>query len=750
LTPCEYLLRYIEDALTRAKGPGRSPARKQTDKRKLANVGQAVEELPTVADLTESERLELLKRAKFGRYVQKRLQYPSQAFLDKLKEEAPLLHGLALLSVDHGAGMERRLDALKNSAAAEKLRKLSRESARSLNASRRRVAETTKREVEVELAGCEEFISQILPEGERYPEILKAIASGDIARLEDATHILRIVRQTLERRVDQEKTQVERNERGQAGETGGDTETEATHTSRTGKTDRLGRIKARIEHIRQDYNALYEPAKTMEAGQKRCGQVERSLRSLEGCIGELTPALDPSGTTRDEAEALYHAIYKDLTIIDDRLVALEGIRDHARKLADLLDVTCQYAQGPEDISSRMREMSRQLQRFAEPMPIDFGMYPNEPPYWTCLLPDLDPLDELLAVLKLHDQPSHWDGGCDIKALRDTLVEEIQAWEKGHSLLVEVDAIERSMNTWGPGLSLGGLKTTFEYMRDKALPRLAEISVRKDPPLSPGQRERIKKLYKAIQERVRPVESHLHRLDVELRPKVDELLAAVEDTGEAIKRRGKADDADIAEQLEDVGKDLRTWREDCEADYLIRNDNDMPRLEKRNGVGLFEVTGRGFDRILAALRAADKGDMASPLEERRKAVTACYDGLERDLAGREPTPADGAKKQGPAGKVTRGEPGEESRDDAYIPFTKALELSNGALTRKKLEKAIKKGEPVKVRDRKPSPQRRNVHIQDVLSLISKLSVNDDATEEAARMFGEYQKAHLRRLSGPNLD
>jgi hypothetical protein len=95
-------------------------------------------------------------------------------------------------------------------------------------------------------------------------------------------------------------------------------------------------------------------------------------------------------------------------------------------------------------------------------------------------------------------------------------------------------------------------------------------------------------------------------------------------------------------------------------------------------------------------------------------------------------------------------GSETGDEAYIPFTKGVALSNGVLTRKKLEKAIDKGEPVKVRDRKPSAQRREVHIQDVLRLIDKLSADESVTENAAKMFGEYMQAYQRRQPKPNLD
>jgi len=91
------------------------------------------------------------------------------------------------------------------------------------------------------------------------------------------------------------------------------------------------------------------------------------------------------------------------------------------------------------------------------------------------------------------------------------------------------------------------------------------------------------------------------------------------------------------------------------------------------------------------------------------------------------------------------------DEAYIPYTKAIEFSNGILTRKKLDKAIKQGEPLKARDKKPSEKRRCVHIQDVLSLINKLSVNEKAAEQAARMFGEYKEQLQKKMTRQvNLD
>mgnify|MGYP001103618569 CR=1 FL=1 len=91
------------------------------------------------------------------------------------------------------------------------------------------------------------------------------------------------------------------------------------------------------------------------------------------------------------------------------------------------------------------------------------------------------------------------------------------------------------------------------------------------------------------------------------------------------------------------------------------------------------------------------------------------------------------------------------DEAYISHTKAIELSGGILTRKKLDTAIEQGKPIKVRSRKPRINRRNVHIQDVLLLIKKLSGNEKASEEAIRMFAEYKKMLQKRTSKQvNLD
>lgn len=91
---------------------------------------------------------------------------------------------------------------------------------------------------------------------------------------------------------------------------------------------------------------------------------------------------------------------------------------------------------------------------------------------------------------------------------------------------------------------------------------------------------------------------------------------------------------------------------------------------------------------------------------------------------------------------------QSNNDAYILSSKAIDLSNGILTRKRLKKAITKSEPVSVRYNKPSPQRLYVHIQDILILIEKLSANEGVTEETVKMFGRYVKEHQGKT--PKID
>lgn len=90
------------------------------------------------------------------------------------------------------------------------------------------------------------------------------------------------------------------------------------------------------------------------------------------------------------------------------------------------------------------------------------------------------------------------------------------------------------------------------------------------------------------------------------------------------------------------------------------------------------------------------------------------------------------------------------DSAFIPFTKAIQLASGVLSRKMLNKAIKYGKPVKVRSFKPSPQRINVHVQDILALIKVLSPSEEASEEAARMFSEFKKVFIKKQPPVNLD
>ncbi len=84
-----------------------------------------------------------------------------------------------------------------------------------------------------------------------------------------------------------------------------------------------------------------------------------------------------------------------------------------------------------------------------------------------------------------------------------------------------------------------------------------------------------------------------------------------------------------------------------------------------------------------------------------------------------------------------------KEEAYISATQAIQLSNRVLDRKKLDKAIAAG---RVRWKKPSKKRKNVHIQDVIAEISRCEGSKEAKEEAARMFGEYKEIHAKKASG----
>ena len=143
----------------------------------------------------------------------------------------------------------------------------------------------------------------------------------------------------------------------------------------------------------------------------------------------------------------------------------------------------------------------------------------------------------------------------------------------------------------------------------------------------------------------------------------------------------------------------------------------------------EPEGNGPQRLVSEQEMAKDAVLARPgaMEKIRDAYLS-YKGL---LSGESiGTEAGGKEDDG------------KEQNEAYIPYTKAIEFGNGILTRKKLDKAIKQGEPIKVRSKKPTRNRQNVHIQDVLLLIEKLSENTKATEEATRMFGEY-KNHLQK-------
>jgi len=95
------------------------------------------------------------------------------------------------------------------------------------------------------------------------------------------------------------------------------------------------------------------------------------------------------------------------------------------------------------------------------------------------------------------------------------------------------------------------------------------------------------------------------------------------------------------------------------------------------------------------------------------------------------------------KNHRTQSGKAGDSEAYISYTKAIELSNGILTRKKLDKAINQEEPMKVRSKKPHKNRRIVHIKDVLLLIKKLSLNNNVGEEATRMFSEWKNLEQKK-------
>lgn len=80
------------------------------------------------------------------------------------------------------------------------------------------------------------------------------------------------------------------------------------------------------------------------------------------------------------------------------------------------------------------------------------------------------------------------------------------------------------------------------------------------------------------------------------------------------------------------------------------------------------------------------------------------------------------------------------EEAWIPVQVVIDLSNGLLTRKRLEKAIQAGE---VRDRKPSAKRRELHIRDVVALFVRLTSKAGVSEEATAMFSRLLAAQEKK-------
>ena len=86
---------------------------------------------------------------------------------------------------------------------------------------------------------------------------------------------------------------------------------------------------------------------------------------------------------------------------------------------------------------------------------------------------------------------------------------------------------------------------------------------------------------------------------------------------------------------------------------------------------------------------------------------------------------------------------DDNDEAYIPFSVVVRITSGDLNKKRLDKAIKEGD---VRSRKPSKQRKFVHIQDVLKLLKQSSSSEGAKEMAAKMFGTLREIRQKKIEG----
>lgn len=104
-----------------------------------------------------------------------------------LLKDTSILRQLAERCRDDGAGMIRYLEALKDSPQAMEARKACEE-----------YEKAVKRAAEVELYACESILRSMLPKQTGYDEVLAAIGSGDVARLNATLHELRKAHRRLE------------------------------------------------------------------------------------------------------------------------------------------------------------------------------------------------------------------------------------------------------------------------------------------------------------------------------------------------------------------------------------------------------------------------------------------------------------------------------------------------------------------------------------------------------------------------
>ena len=206
----------------------------------------------------------------------------------------------------------------------------------------------------------------------------------------------------------------------------------------------------------------------------------------------------------------------------------------------------------------------------------------------------------------------------------------------------------------------------------------------------------------------------------------------------------------AEEIRNVVKGLRDFTGLLRAlgsqNSAVHDEAGMLILREENGIGglLYDLMLKkdlGFDerKIQSLLTAADnllsgKELSKNSTEQAALAIERVAEQLEKLL----PSKLDQDKINQPAKNTTSTV---SDNDEAYVPFGKVIELSNGILNRNKLDDAI---ELKKVRFTKPSTQRKNVHIQDVLNLIDELSSNEPAKELAAKMFAEFKEIEKQKL------